>query len=116
MEWAAGIAFSVLDRRQLNDQSTVPQIYYPLPANIEQLTRERSNGAFYPTMEKLLEASKRQTDRSTEPDALEYLHLSLNRFVELAAVLIARSPIAPTPIRLGASDIVGEVKWTPGVS
>jgi hypothetical protein len=114
MEWAAGIAFSIQDVRTLSDQSRVPQIYYPLPGNIEELTRERSNGAFYPTMEKLLEASKRRADRSMDPDALEYLHLSLNQFAELAAALLVRSPLSPAPIRFGAEDIIGEIQWTPG--
>lgn len=116
MQWAAGIAFSVQDVRKLNDQFSVPQIYYPLPGNIEELTRERSNGAFYPTMEKLIEASKRQADRSTDMDALEYLHLSLNQFAELATTLIALSPLAPAPIHLNAEDIIGEIICTPGVS
>jgi hypothetical protein len=116
MEWAAGIAFSVQDVRTLNDQSMVPQIYYPLPGNIEELTRERSNGAFYPTMERLLAVSRHRADRSTDSDALEYLHLSLNQFAELAAALLARSPIAPAPIRFGAEDIIGEIRWTPGNS
>lgn len=114
MEWAAGIAFSVQDVRRLDDLSTVPQIYYPLPGNIEELTRERSNGAFYPTMEKLLEASKRRADRSIDPDALEYLHLILNQFAELAMTLIALSPLAPAPIHFGAEDIIGEIQWVPG--
>lgn len=114
MEWAAGIAFSVQDLRRLNDESTVPQIYYPLPGNIDELIRERSNGAFYPTTEKLLEASKRRADRATDPDALEYLHLSLNQFAELAKALIARSPLSPAGIHFGPDDITGEVQWTPG--
>lgn len=116
MEWTAGIAFSVQDVRRLNDQSTVPQIYYPLPGNIDELTRERSNGTFYPTMERLLEGSKRRADRAIDPDALEYLHLSLNQFAELAKTLIARSPLAPAGIHLGPEDIIGEVQWTPGTS
>lgn len=116
MEWAAGIAFSVQDLRKLNDQSTVPQIYYPLPGNIDELTRERSNGAFYPTMERLSEASKRRSDRGTDPDALEYLHLSLNQFAELAKTLIARSPLAPAGIHFGREDITGEIQWIPGTS
>jgi hypothetical protein len=102
--------------RRLSDQSMVPQIYYPLPGNIEELTRERSNGIFYPTMEKLLEASKRRSDRAADPDALEYLHLSLNLFAELARKLIARSPLAPARIHLGPEDIIGGMQWTPGAS
>ena len=116
MEWAAGIAFSVQDLLKLDDQSTVPQIYYPLPGKIDELTRERSNGAFYPTTEKLLEAAKRRAERTTDPDALEYLYFSMNQFVELAATLIARSPLTPSGIHLGPEDIIGDVQWTPGAS
>jgi hypothetical protein len=116
MEWAAGVAFSIQDVRTLNDQSKVPKIYYPLPRDIEALTRERSTGVFYPSMESLLEASKRLSDRSTDPDALEYLHRTMNQFAGLAKTLLDRSPLAPAPIRFGPGDVIGEIQWTPGTS
>jgi hypothetical protein len=116
MEWAGGIAFSIQDVRTLNDQSMVPQIYYPLPGDIEKLTHERSNGSFYPTMESLLEASKRKPDRSADPDALDYLHFSLNQFADLATTLLGRSPLPPAPMDFGPEDIIGEIQWIPGSS
>jgi hypothetical protein len=111
MESATGIAFTVQDVRKINDALMVPQIYYPLPGNIEDLTRERSHGIFYSSMAALVNALKHRPDRSLDPDALEYLHSCLNSFVELTKTLIAHSPISPAPIRFTAEDIVGEIKW-----
>jgi hypothetical protein len=113
MEWAAGVAFTVRDIRRINDNLLVPQIYYPLPGNIDELTRDRSKGIFYPTLEALGNASRSRRDRAVDPDALEYLHSSLDRFVELATLLLSRSPIVPTPVSVTA-DISGDIKWTPG--
>jgi hypothetical protein len=114
MEWASGVAFTVQDSRRINDQLTVPQIYYPLPRDIEGLTDERSRGVFFSTMAALAQASARQPDRLFDPDALEYLHICLNHFVDFAAKLLLRSPLAPTPIRFTEEDLVGEIKWSPG--
>jgi hypothetical protein len=116
MELAGGNAFTVQDVRRIKGQIQLPQIYYPLPGNIEDLARERSRVGFYPTVAALVEASQRRPIRAEDPDALEYLHASLDRFVELAKSLVARSPLPPSPIHLTAEDIIGEIKWTPGSS
>ena len=116
MEQATGTAFTILDTRRLSDILSVPQIYYPLPRDIEKLTRERSRGNFYPTLEALVAALRSRRDRAFDPDALEYLHVCLNQFVELATTLVARSPIPPVPIQLTQEDIIGEIKWNPGTS
>jgi hypothetical protein len=114
MEQAMGTAFTILDIRRVSDTILVPQIYYPLPRDIEKLTRERSQGGFYPTLEALITASRSRRDRVFDPDALEYLHMCLNEFVELAVTLIDRSPIVPAAIQLNEQDVIGEIKWTPG--
>ena len=114
MEWATGVAFTVQDTRKINDVLKVPQIYYALPGDIDDLTRERSNGSFYRTLEALGEASRGRRDRAVDPDALEYLHSSLNNFVEFATALINRSPTVPIPISLTADNIIDDIKWTPG--
>ena len=115
MELATGIAFTVQDERRTKEQHRLPQIYYPLPGNIETLTRERSRGGFYSTANALMVASKRRPIRAEDPDALEYLHASLDRFVELAKKLVGRSPLPPAPIHLTDEDIIG-IEWTPGSS
>jgi hypothetical protein len=116
MEQAIGTAFTILDTRRLSDTLSVPQIYYPLPRDIEKLTRERSQGNFYPTLEALVAAMRSRRDRAFDPDALEYLYLCLNQFVRLATTLVSRLPIPPVPIRLMQEDIIGEIKWNPGKS
>jgi hypothetical protein len=67
-------------------------------------------------MESLLEASKRKPDRSADPDALDYLHFSLNQFADLATTLLGRSPLPPAPMDFGPEDIIGEIQWIPGSS
>ncbi|MDR5729511.1 MAG: hypothetical protein RB191_19015 [Terriglobia bacterium] len=116
MEQAIGTAFTILDTRRLSDILSIPQIYYPLPRDIEKLTRERSQENFYTTLEALVAALRSRRDRAFDPDALEYLHVCLNQFVELATKLVARSPIPPVPIRLTQEDIIGEIEWNPGTS
>jgi hypothetical protein len=57
-------------------------------------------------------ASSRQHERTSEPDALDYLHGCINQFAELALMMVARSPIAPKPIHIDPEDIIGEIKVT----
>jgi hypothetical protein len=114
MEWSAGVSWTVLDFRELIGGATVPQIYYPLPRNINELTRERSGGNFYPNMTTFLEASRAKPVRASDPDALEYLHSCLVKFADLAAVLVERSPIPPALIHFTDKDIIGKIRWLPG--
>jgi hypothetical protein len=116
MEQSIGSAFTILDTRRLSEILSVPYIYYPLPRDIEKLTRERSQGNFYPTLEALVAAQRSRRDRAFDPDALEYLHVCLNQLVELATKLVDRSPIPPIPIQLTQEDIIGEIKWNSGTS
>jgi hypothetical protein len=116
MEQAMGTAFTILDTQRLNDTLSVPQIYYPLPRDIEKLTRERSKGNFYPNLETLIAASRSRRDRTCDPDALEYLHSCLGEFVDLATTLVSRSPITPVPIQITREDIIGDIKWKPGAT
>jgi hypothetical protein len=112
MEQAAGLSFTIQDMRGLPGGPSVPQIYYPLPPDIKDLTRKRSEGVFFNSLEDLSAAQSRRHQRTSEPDALDYLHGCLNQFAELALTLLARSPIAPKPIHIGSEDIIGEIKVT----
>ncbi len=112
MEQAAKIAFAVQDMRRLSGGLSIPQIYYALPHDIKDLTLKRSQGMFFKSMEELSAASSRRHQRTSEPDALDYLHSCLNQFAELALTLVARSPIAPEPIHIGPQDIIGGIKVT----
>ncbi|HEX9121645.1 MAG TPA: hypothetical protein VF840_14000 [Terriglobales bacterium] len=109
MEQAANIAFAIQDLRTLSSGITIPQIYFPLPQNVEELMRKRSAGTLFSSMKELIAASRRRHDRTCEPDALDYLHGCLNRFAELAGMLAARSPIAPKMIEIRAEDIIGGI-------
>lgn len=92
MEQVAGIVFAVQDKRILSPDLSIPQIYYPLPANVAELARRRSRGPLFETFKELVDAtSGRRPERKTEPDALEYLHNCFDKLTELAALLITRS-------------------------
>jgi hypothetical protein len=106
MEQAANIAFAVQDKRKLAGGLAMPQIYYALPRDVEDLTRKRSEGIFFKSLEELTAASSRRHERTSEPDALDYLHGCINQFAELSHVLLARSPIAPKPIEIGPEDVI----------
>jgi len=110
LEQAMSIAFTVQDLRALPSGLKMPQIYYPLPEDVEDLMRRRSSGPLFGSMKELATALRRQHDRGREPDALEYLHGCLNQLAELALKLTARSPMAPKPIHLTAEDMVGGVR------
>lgn len=112
MEQAAGIAFAIQDTRDLSSGLSIPQIYYALPRDIEELIRNRSQGIFFNSLEELSSASSRRHERTLEPDALDYLHSCINEFAELALMMVAHSPIAPKPIHIGREDIIGEIKIT----
>jgi hypothetical protein len=81
-----------------------PQIYYPLPANPEAIVRERSAGGVPTTPPSA--SSHEPPDRNCEPDALDYLADTLNRFVQLADLLAATSPVKPELPVLTDKDIL----------
>ncbi len=111
MEQAAGIAFTVLDTRVLSPELSIPQIYYPLPPNVAELKRRRSNGTLFMTFNELVEASSgRRHERTSEPDALDYLRSCFDKLAQLSAVLAARSPIDAEPTHFGPGDIIGEIR------
>lgn len=109
LEQAANLAFAVQDMRKVEGMS-VPQIYYPLPRDIEQLIKERPKSTFFKSWREINESSTLLRDRASQPDALDYLHGCLNQLSELALVLLTRSPIAPTPIMFRPED-VREITW-----
>jgi hypothetical protein len=109
MEAASNLAFAIQDMTKFSEGSA-PQIFYPLPPNIGELTQKMSAGAFYPSFAELQAEVQRKHDRVTEPDALEYMHFCLERFTEMARILIAHSPLAPRPIALTPEDIIGAVQ------
>jgi len=111
MEQAAGIAFTVLDTRVVSPELSIPQIYYPLPPDVAELARRRSTGSLFMTFKELLDASSgRQHERTSEPDALDYLQQCFNQLVQLSAVLAARSPIDAEPMHFGPEDIIGKIR------
>ena len=111
MEQAAGIAFTVQDTLTLACGVVVPQIYYPLPANVSELVRKRSSGPLYESFDALANASAgRRPERGTEPDALQYLWACLDKLAELAKVLVIRSPIEPKRMEFGPHNIIGDVQ------
>mgnify|MGYP000271133397 CR=1 FL=1 len=115
MEQAEGVAFAILDTRVISPDLLIPQIYYPLPSNVAELTRRRSSGPLYATLKQLLDASSgRRPERSTEPDALDYLHSCLDQLAQLSLVLASHSPIHAQPIHIGPEDIIGEIRISRG--
>jgi hypothetical protein len=110
MEQAANIASAVQDMRYVSSDLSMPQIYYALPPDIEELSRKRAQGIIFNSLEELTLASFRRHERVSEPDALDYLHGCLNDFAELSLILVGRSPIAPKRIELGPEDIIGGVQ------
>ena len=112
MEQAVNIAFAVQDVRILPDGTSIPQIYYPLPQDASKVNSKRSQGILFNSLEELSAASCARHDRTSEPDALDYLHSSLNQLAELSAAMASRSPVVPQPITLGPDDLIGPVHVT----
>jgi hypothetical protein len=111
MEQAAGIAFAHLDQMVLKDGRTIPQLYYPLPREVNELLKRRSKGVLYKNFDELIAAStNKRPVRETEPDALLYLHSILGKMTTLAELLIQRSPIVPEMIHITEEDVIGTVQ------
>lgn len=114
MEQVAGLSFAVQDMRVISAELSIPQIYYPLPADVAELARRRSGGTLFSTLKEMNNAhSQRQHERVSEPDALEYLAMCLEQLVQMSLALVARSPVAPQPIEIGPKDIIGGVQISP---
>lgn len=105
-----GVAWAIQDLLTLKDGRTVPRIYYPLPHDAAELSRRRAKGPLFSSFKEMAVSAVRKRERSSEPDALEYLHSCLLRFTDLAARLIHRSPLAPQPIVITKQDIIGDIK------
>jgi hypothetical protein len=110
MEQAAGVASTVQDKLKLRTGTLVPQIYYPLPKDAAEIARRRSKGMYFGSVKELIEKSATRHNRSSEPDALEYLHGCIGLIGKLAAELLSRSPLSPQPIQIGPNDLIGSVK------
>lgn len=98
-----GIHHTFQDTRILYARS-VPQLYYPLPRDPESLVRQRSAGSAVHTPTVPLELA--EPNRSHEPDALEYLATTFDRFVRLAIALALRSPVEPQMPTITDDDII----------
>lgn len=110
MEQAAGVAFAVQYYRQTVSALRLPAIYYPLPGDAKDLMQRRSKGDLYPSLEVLIKASSgKKPDPAIEPDALDYLAATLDRFGELATRFLALSPVAPRMVELTSDDIDGPI-------
>jgi hypothetical protein len=110
---ATGSAFAIQDQLVLKNAFSVPQIYYPLPERPDDLMRDRAKGVPVDPSNGSGATRREKSNRAKEPDALEYLHGRLCQLTDLAMRLIARSPIAPEPIKLTKDDIIGEIKIIP---
>lgn len=104
-----GMAWAVQDLVPLTNGSNVPQLYYPLPSDAEELSSRRAKGPLFASFKEMVQNASRTRERSNEPDALEYLHNCLCRFTDLATRLIQRSPLAPQVVVLTKEDIIGEI-------
>src|SRR6185369_18030514 len=91
---------------------TLPVLYYPLPSNAADLMRRRASGEpLFSTFKEMAEASAgRRPDKTSEPDALEYLCDCLDQMARLAQQLGDRSPIAAKPFHFGPDNIIGSVQ------
>lgn len=98
-----GVHHTYQDTRTLYTRS-VPQLYYPLPRDPELLVRQRSSGSATRTPTIPIEPT--EPNRSHEPDALEYLASTFDRFVQLAIALSLRSPVEPQMPTLTDEDII----------
>lgn len=98
-----GNHYTFQDMRTLYARS-VPQLYYPLPRAPELLARQRSAGSAAHTPTAPLELA--EPNRSHEPDALEYLAATFDRFVTLAISLALRSPVEPKMPTITDDDII----------
>ncbi|MBX9849762.1 MAG: hypothetical protein K2X64_10745 [Rhodocyclaceae bacterium] len=110
MAQAAGVAYATLDQMIIVDGKAVPQLYYPLPGDVRELSKRRSSGEFYKNMEEFIAISRKTPRRETEPDALSYLHATLSQLGLLAECLIQRSPIAPEEIHITETDVVDQIQ------
>jgi hypothetical protein len=116
MTQAAGIAFATQDQMAIWGGKSVPQLYYPLPGDVRELSNRRASGVLFKDMEELIATSRKIPKRETEPDALSYLHDALGLMALLAERMVQRSPIAPEAIHLTEADIIGplQVRWPSG--
>jgi hypothetical protein len=112
LEQVAGFAFAIQDLLTLKSGLSVPQIYYPLPKDPDDLSRKRTKGVLFNSLKEMAAALGRKHERAEEPDALEYLHGCLCQLAELSTKLLSRSPIAPQPIIITKQDIIGNFKVT----
>lgn len=107
-----GVAWAIQDLLTLKDGKMVPQIYYPLPSDAEELSRRRSKGPLFTSIEEMAQNAGRKRVRAEEPDALEYLYTCLCQFTDLASQLIRRSPRQTRPVVLTKAEIIGDIKVT----
>jgi len=113
LDLVSGFAFAIQDMLILKN-SSIPQIYYPLPEDPDGLMRKRTAGVPFDPANRVNATPPQKRTRALEPDALEYLHGRLCQLTDLAARLTLRSPIAPVEIVFGKEDIIGEVRISLG--
>ncbi|WP_218511735.1 hypothetical protein [Variovorax sp. dw_308] len=115
LQAVVGVSFAVLDNEVLRDGTTVPTIYYPLPADAAHLSRKRSAGPLHETFAELISSvTKEPPNRDVEPDALSYLAVTFDRLVGLAQKMLPSSPVPADDIVLTEADIIGEVTVSDG--
>lgn len=98
-----GIHHTFQDTRILYARS-VPQLCYPLPRDPDLLARQRS--AMAAANKLVADSEPAEPNRSHEPDALEYLATTFDKFVSLAIALALRSPVEPQMPTITDDDII----------
>jgi hypothetical protein len=106
-------AFAQLVHVRLAQGQAHPEIYYPLPSDVQAISKRRKKGIHPQSFEDFINDSvhRNQTaNREKDSDSLLYLHSIFEKMVAIAEMLIARSPREPEMMHLTERDIVGEVK------
>ncbi len=68
-----GVAWTIQDLLTLKDGQSVPQSYYPLPADAEELSRLRTKGPLFSSFKEMTSNAGRKRERSTEPERIGVL-------------------------------------------
>ena len=112
LELASNLAFAIQDKVSLRNGVEAPQLYYPLPSDTKLLRERKSKRLYFRNLDELAKASTYKRSRNKEPDALTYLHVCTNNFVDLGRLAISKSPVPPSAIFFTDDDIIGSMTTT----
>jgi hypothetical protein len=104
---ASARLFAMFGDVSIGGSGALPAVRLPIPQDPTKISRARSSGSLFKDFAKQIEAfSMASRGESLGADGLEYCHEALGQLSKLASDLSVRSPIAPKPIEVGASDII----------